>query len=477
MLNDELDVDVYPEQDIRILKAMTVDVAMTFDIIQQIRPDMFVEVLRPVGEFFIDYFKRYRSLPTQRVTRGELDGDLVDDVFSRFDDVEVQRGELKYDLDKMKQRYVEIQTNDLREMASNNRVDLATLEDRLKLIRETVDPKVRIFEAQDIDQYIETFNSEYLLKVQNPEYDRGILTGYGYLDYIMNGARSSELWIIGGETGFGKSVVLNNLGIQMWMQTNTIYTEPKDFVKGYNVLYFSCEMPFLPCFRRTMAKVANVPIYGLRDATLSKTDTETVAKAGQFIKRYPNKFRIVDTPRGVSVGLIEQIYQEVCLSFKPDVVIVDYLGLLTDPEAQGDDWLKLGHISAKLHEFARVYSVPVLTAVQLNRVPQGKTTSENIGVHRFGRSSMIAHNANVCLQIESRANDHLRDDISIHIIKNRDGEKGSHTFLKKFANASIYDAPYIPTDNRELRLLEGFGGQEDLSKQIAQIHAKVKEKE
>jgi replicative DNA helicase len=843
MLDDELSVDIFPEQDIRVLNGLTSDIGSAMDIIQNVRADMFSTALQPVGEFFIDYFKRYKELPTKRVTSLQLDSTLVDDVWNRFQQVQFNRHELKYDIDKMKQRYVDYQTQDLREIAADSRVELSVLEERIRLIKEVKTPKLKVFDQQDLSSYVDTFNANYLAKINNPEIDRGILTRYSYLDYVINGARGAELWMVGAETGVGKaldldtdiptpngwkkmkdihpgdyvfgddgkacivvaespiieeegwkfifndgseitsnekhlwfchsqsdrvsfnrcspkfraaererksqlsivkgkvrsrpyvenqllqgvgcklpssgsirstkeivdqlkwgkakrnnfsipltnaldipskdlpldpysfgvwlgdgtardgsvtsadievinnivdsghillsacksnkskaslfrfkgwrtlfkkmgvfgnkhipndylwgsieqrlallqglmdtdgtvskngsccfdntnknlidgvihlltslgercyltegrsvlygkdmgptwsvtcspkrivfkiprkverqnrslqrlnsfrfiekaekvppikmkciqvnssnhlflagrgmipthnSIMLNNMAVQMWMQGNTVSST--SFEKGYNVLFFSCEMPFLPCFRRTMAKVADVPIYGLRDSTLSKIETEAAAKAGEFVKRYPHQFRIVDTPRGVTVGLIEQIYQEVCMSFKPDVVIVDYLGLLTDPDAEGDDWLKLGQISAKLHEFARVYNVPVLTAVQLNRAAATKNPGDSIGVHRFGRSSMIAHNANVCMQIESKPNDHLRQDISIHIIKNRDGEKGSHTFMKNFANSSIYDVPYIPSDNRELRLLEGFGGEEDLSKQIAEIY-------
>ena len=278
--------------------------------------------------------------------------------------------------------------------------------------------------------------------------------------------------IIAGSTGGGKSVLLNNIAIQMWMQKNTISTPKDQYSKGYNILYFSLEMPFKACFRRSMARLADVPIYGLRDSSLAKAETDAVAMACKFIKHYPYKFQIVDIPRGTSAANIEDCFLQSMSTFTPDVVFVDYLGLMTDEEAVGEDWLNLGIIAGKLHEFGRIYNTRVVTAVQLNQVRGGKEKepSELIGIHRIGRSSLILHHANIGIQIETRKNENLRDTLIYHIIKNRDGEMGKHEIKKKFAHGAIFDVPFIAPKNDDPSILYGFSDEEDISEQVAKIY-------
>jgi replicative DNA helicase len=121
------------------------------------------------------------------------------------------------------------------------------------------------------------------------------------------------------------------------------------------------------------------------------------------------------------------------------------MGLMEDADTDSDDWLKLGKLAGKIHEFARAHSIPVITAVQLNRLDpsQKKSETKSIGLHRIGRSSLIAHHATVIIQIETRPDEETHDDFVYHIIKNRHGQSNkSHSVWKNFNKCSIIDRPY-----------------------------------
>ena len=64
------------------------------------------------------------------------------------------------------------------------------------------------------------FRDEYNAKSEDPNFDAGIQTGYSYLDYVTDGLRPGELLLIGGESGGGKSMLLMNMAIQIWLQNN-----------------------------------------------------------------------------------------------------------------------------------------------------------------------------------------------------------------------------------------------------------------
>lgn len=441
------------EQDLRILKTVLTDPVIGVEFAGSFDESVFVGTTRNVAKSALAYIKAYRSLPTKRVMleHAANNQDRIDEinaVYSALDDVTVASSEFKYDLEKLKNRYAYQKIGELKGL-----LEVPTVTDFQKYfrnIRSQIDEVERVqvgkkqaYTQKTLRDFIPDFRNLYNSKFHNKDLGRGILTNYSFLDYVKNGMSPGEMLIIGGETGAGKSMFLNNIAIQMWMQKNT--PASTEFMKGCNVLYFSLEMPYEACFRRTMARVADVPMYGIRDATLNKHQLESMNTCFKFIDKYPYNFEIVDIPRGVTVDQIEARFLEAKARYNPDVVVVDYLGLLEDTDSEGDDWLKLGYIAGKLHEFARFYNIVVLTAVQLNR-PSNKVNKDSndlVGIHRIGRSSLIMHHANIAIQIESRKDESTYSDLKYHVIKNRDGELGHHSLVKNFKHATLKD-PDVP---------------------------------
>jgi len=268
------------------------------------------------------------------------------------------------------------------------------------------------------------------------------------------------------------SMLLSNISIQMWMQGNTILTPASNYNIGYNVLYFSLEMPFDDCHARFLARVANVPQTSITLGKLDMQEKKRVELANAFIKDYPAEFGIVDAPRGITIEELELRYTDALLKYKPDIVVVDYLSLMNDPKLNNaPDWLKLSGIAESLHQLSRVYGVVLLTAVQLTDIKRGKKSKEikemddddeqRVGLHRIGRSSLIMHHANVAIQIEKRQDEMNLPDFKYHIIKNRRGPLLYNGYMSKnFSNASLLDRSYVPTN-----MAINMGG-EDISNKI-----------
>ena len=252
------------------------------------------------------------------------------------------------------------------------------------------------------------------------------------------------------------SMILNNVAKQIWLQENALDTPPDKLVRGYNILYFSLEMPYQDCFIRFLASLANVPQRSLSKSSLSSEEEQRVKKAYEFIKMYQQNgyyFDIVDVPRNLTIEEVELRYHDAMLRYRPEIVVVDYMGLMHNTAlAKEQDWLKMGAIAASLHEFARAYDCAVITAAQLTDLKrQGSQGSQEegrrVGVHRWGRSSLIMHNVNLGIQIETRNNERSFSDLKIHVVKNRKGPLGQGNLIKNFANASLIDVPF---DQREM---------------------------
>lgn len=442
------------EQDLRILKALVSDDAVTREFVANYDHNLFMGDAKPFAQKVLSYYIGYHTLPTRRVMM-EIAGEdqalrtEIEFAWDELDRVEYNASEFKWDLDKIKDRYAGQKLATIREGIAN--LDNGgNLDEQLLSIRINLDAAERIRKGREssytqktLKEYMPEFREEFIRKSKNPELGRGLLTGYSYLDYVTNGLSPADMLVIGGETGAGKSMFLNNMAIQMWLQGSELDLG----VKGANVQYFSLEMPYDQCVRRTMARLSGISTYGLRDCQLTDDkQLQDLAKAANFINKFPYEFEVVDIPRGVTVRTIEARYLEAVANGRaPDIVVIDYIGLMeVESHLTVDDWLKLGHIAGELHEFSRTYNVIVLTAVQLNR-PKGKKPDEIIGLHRIGRSSLIMHHATVGLQIETRIDEDTFDDMPYHIIKNRNGEQGTHLLKKSFRNATVIDLkPYEP---------------------------------
>ena len=255
--------------------------------------------------------------------------------------------------------------------------------------------------------------------------------------------------MICGSTGGGKSVLKQALTNSIYLQNNSIHTM-ENFDPGYNVLYFSLEMPLQQCVFRSFASMADVPFYGIRDTSLNRSEMQSLKQLTEFIKNYPYHYEIIDIPRGCTMDDIEECYKQTCDVFIPDVVFIDYLGLMEERNFNGDDWLKLGYIAGRMHEFARKYNVPVVTSTQLNR--NNKASEEDtIGIHRIGRSSLITHHATCVIQIESRVEESTYSDLSLHLIKNRNGALGHFNLNKNLAHCRITDPEMVLLPDTSLR--------------------------
>lgn len=444
----------FNDLDLVILKTITtnkkhgLDFANEFD---QTKQQFFSADVWNFANLVVGYLRTYKELPTLRVLTEKLskgnNEKLIDNVKKVWESIEkiaYDTKEFKHDLEKMKKRFAEKQISSV-QSALNKQTDgnmdiskaMADMQKTVQSIKSLNQTKA--YDRKTLKEAVPIFREEYNAKMEDPNFDQGIKCGYSYLDSVTDGMRPGELILFGGESGAGKSMLLMNVAIQLWLQGNTLDTEDGQFGPGNNVLYFSLEMPFKPCLNRVLSRMSGNPSKLIRNAKLNQEEADKLKKALKFIKRYPYEFEIVDIPRGATMESLELIYEDAKAHYDPKIIVIDYLGLMDYDGADMEDWLKLGKISEKIHEFARVHNCIVLSAVQLNRAKGGKDTDDKIGLHRIGRSALIMQNANIAIQIETRANEKQYPDMYYHVIKNRDGELGKGKLIKNLACGTLID--------------------------------------
>ncbi len=402
-------------------------------------------------KLFMFCFDKFKEVPTMRVMEEQAKEwtEQMAEIYVQIENEQTDPREFPADLEKLNIRYNEQLLLKFGQETYKQNFDgksFKNLDEANLLAKKLVASIDNVYgnkafkEGSLSETAIESW--EYYKQVRdNPEIARGIHLGFREFDRITNGMHESELLLIGGESGAGKSVLAMQAGVNAWMGSNDIYKDPKDFVdNGTDVLFFSIEMPYQNIRRRIDACIAGINANNLRDGCLTKDEFELYRQSLKFQKAYPKQFHIIDIPRGCTMAQIESKFIEKCHEYNPQLIVIDYITLMTPDAEQGGDWLNLGRLAEQMHEFTRTYGIRVISPVQL-KTPQKTASGETPppDQHRVGRSIMLTQNSNILLIIKTRKGEDLRPDMEIVIGKMRDGEKGGFILHKRFDIMRIFD--------------------------------------
>ena len=438
----------FNELDLSILKAITTNKKQALDFADDCDAKLFSPEVWNFANIVVGYIRNYKEVPTLRVITERLakgsNDKLIDNVKKIWEQLEKATHndkEYKHDLEKLKKRFAEKQIATIRD--SFAKMDLGSMDvsKAVSEMQKTVQTiqtlsQAKSFDRRTLKEALPSFVDKFNARRNNPKIDEGLKVGYSFFDYATNGVKPADFIIIAGESGFGKSLLLNNMGVQTWMQENTL-DMTSNFKPGKNIIYFSLEMPYDDCFNRLLSRLSGVPSRRIDSANVDHEEFLKIKKALDFINNYPYHFEIVDIA-DASANDLEIILNDAQFQF--DAIFIDYLGIMKpNHHSEEADWLKQGVIAYETRGIARKYKLPVFTAVQLNRKSNAKDSSESIGLSRLARSATIATHATTVIQIENRPFEENHPDFIYHIIKNRKGPKGKGKLIKNLACATLLD--------------------------------------
>lgn len=467
---------MYPELDLQVLNAIINSRKFALEFVNECDNKLFSTEVWNFANVVINYVKNYKEVPTLRVLTEKLSKgnnekliEYVSKVWSEVENISCNEKEYKHNLELLKNRFAEKQLVSVKENLNKldfNNIDpnkvVTDLQKTIQNVRNLSHNKT--YESKSLKDALPWFAENFKLKKENPDYNKGIPTGYSFIDWSTNGIKPSDFILVCGESGHGKSTLLSNMASNIWRQGNTV--DSTSFTPGKNIVYFSLEMPYENCFNRLLSSLSGVPYKKIENAKCNKEEMSKLKKALDFINKFPNQFTIVDIPRMASANDIESIVNDVKLEHTVDAIFVDYLGIMSTNDSKEDqDWLKQGQISYELREIARAHSVPMFSAVQLNRKAKSSSSEdENIGLHRLARSSGIATNATTIIQLVSRGEkEHMYPTCKYALIKNRNGPLGTGNLIKKLDCSTFIDDPIEINEDYEII------DQDDISEDIEDI--------
>ena len=196
----------------------------------------------------------------------------------------------------------------------------------------------------------------------------GLATGLDDLDRMMGGLQQSDLVILAGRPGMGKTALATNIGYNVakaWRGE----VKPDGHtltVNGGIVGFFSLEMSAEQLATRIIAEQTGIPSNQIRRGNISEADFERIKDYSIELQNLP---LFVDETGGLSVAQLAARARRLKRQRGLDLMVIDYLQLLqgSTRRSQENRVQEITEITTKLKALAKELNVPILALSQLSR--------------------------------------------------------------------------------------------------------------
>lgn len=276
---------------------------------------------------------------------------------------------------------------------------------------------------------IQKLLNEYYARIeylsQHPQEMIGIPTGLVDLDKMLGGLQRSDLIIIAGRPGMGKTSLALSIALQAALKWDK------------RVGIFSLEMSGEQVAQRLLSALSGIDSQRLRLADIHDDEWPKLNEEASRLSR--TQIFIDDTP-GISAMEMRTKARRLHAEFGLDMLVVDYLQLMRggDFRTESNRVQEISYISRALKSLARELNIPVIALSQLSRAVEARHDKRPM-LSDLRESGSIEQDADVVLLI-------YRDDVynpdtempniaEIRIAKHRSGPTGmlSAYFRKELA--------------------------------------------
>jgi len=179
------------------------------------------------------------------------------------------------------------------------------------------------------------------------------------LDNYMGGLQPSDLIILAGRPGMGKTS----------LATNIAYNVAAD--SGKIVAFFSLEMSAEQLATRIVSEQSGIPSTKMRRGQIDEVDYDQIVRVATDIQTMPF---YIDEVGGLSIGQIAARARRLKRTTGLDLLVVDYLQLATGTTRRSSEnrVAEVTEITMRLKALAKELSVPILALSQLSRAVESR---------------------------------------------------------------------------------------------------------
>src|SRR5205807_1171817 len=196
----------------------------------------------------------------------------------------------------------------------------------------------------------------------------GIATGLRDLDTKMGGLQASDLIIVAGRPGMGKTALATNIAYNI-AKAHRAEVQTDGTMKSVNggiVGFFSCEMSAEQLATRILAEQTRIASSMIRRGGIKQDEFDRIRDYTIELEHLP---LFVDETGGLSISQLTARARRLKRQRGLDLIVIDYIQLLTGSGKRGNDnrVQEITEITTSLKALAKELNVPVIALSQLSR--------------------------------------------------------------------------------------------------------------
>jgi replicative DNA helicase len=247
----------------------------------------------------------------------------------------------------------------------------------------------------------------------------GVSTGLADLDKMMGGLQRSDLIIIAGRPGMGKTALATNMAFHIARNFRS-EEQPDgsmDTVDGGIVGFFSLEMSAEQLATRIIAEQSNVASYKIRRGDISEGEFVRLSDAAREMQAIP---LYIDETGGITIAQLSARARRLKRQRGLDVLVVDYIQLLSGSARRNEGRVQeITEITTGLKALSKELNVPIIALSQLSRQVESRD-DKRPQLSDLRESGSIEQDADVVMFV-------FREE---YYLKNKEPRAGSEEHLK-----------------------------------------------
>jgi len=192
----------------------------------------------------------------------------------------------------------------------------------------------------------------------------GVTSGFTDIDNLLGGLQPSDLLILAGRPGMGKTALGTNMAFHAAKQYMRDIEANAEFPSGAPVLFFSLEMAAQQLSGRILSEQTELEVWKIRNGRFTESEWEKFILTMQELSSLP---LYIDDSGGISIAQIAARARRMKREKNIGLIIIDYLQLVEPARRHENRVQEITEVTKGLKTLAKELNVPVLALSQLSR--------------------------------------------------------------------------------------------------------------
>jgi replicative DNA helicase len=248
----------------------------------------------------------------------------------------------------------------------------------------------------------------------------GLATGLRDLDRMMGGLQKSDLVILAGRPGMGKTALATNLAYNVakaW--EGGVRADGRiESTNGGIVGFFSLEMSAEQLATRIISEQSEIASYRIRRGEIEPSDFDRIAETAREMEQIP---LYIDETGGLSIAQLAARARRLKRQRGLDLLVIDYIQLLQGSSRRAAEGRvqEVTEITTSLKALAKELSIPILALSQLSRQVENRD-DKRPQLSDLRESGSIEQDADVVMFV-------FREE---YYLRNKEPRPGSDEYFK-----------------------------------------------